>query len=415
MPRHSLDENIAQKRARQYLNGAALVARVKNDRAFATPRQAEVIDALIEHGSVQKAADSLEMRTKQFRRHLSEAHKRAAKAGYSPEHRFHHPLPEGFTIKRKSIVDRDEDGNFSGWTIAEPEKELRLKMVMEAIQSVAEPFRAKSNPQKPPASIDKDLMTIYPMGDPHIGMYAWHEETGQDFNVEIAEKNLVEAVDTLVELAPNSHTGTIINLGDFFHSDSLDNRTRRSGHALDVDTRWPKVLRVGVRTMRRCIDQAKKKHQSVHVINEIGNHDDHTAIALSICLASFYENDPRVTIDLSPSCYHWIRFGKCLIGVTHGDKPAAKPDQLPGIMANDRAKDWGETKHRYWYTGHVHHDQLKEYPGCIVETFRTLAPADAWHHNSGYRSGRDMKCDILHREWGRINRHIVGIERVVSA
>jgi hypothetical protein len=79
-------------------------------------------------------------------------------------------------------------------------------------------------------------------------------------------------------------------------------------------------------------------------------------------------------------------------------------------MAADRSKDWGETQHRYWYTGHVHHDTLKEFPGCTVETFRTLAARDAWHHKSGYRAGRDMKCDIIHKDHGRVCRHIVGIE-----
>ena len=160
--------------------------------------------------------------------------------------------------------------------------------------------------------------------------------------------------------------------------------------------------------MRRCIDKALEKHATVQVINEIGNHDDQTAVVLSLCLAQFYENNPRVVVDTSPAHFHWLRFGRCLIGVTHGNN--TKPDRLPGIMAADRPQDWGETAHRYWYTGHVHHDSLKEYPGCTVETFRTLAARDAWHHMSGYRAGRDMKADVLHREHGRINRHIVGIE-----
>jgi hypothetical protein len=48
----------------------------------------------------------------------------------------------------------------------------------------------------------------------------------------------------------------------------------------------------------------------------------------------------------------------------------------------------------------------------IVETFRTLASSDAWHHHSGYRSGQDMKCDVIHREYGRTNRHVVGIRQI---
>jgi hypothetical protein len=148
----------------------------------------------------------------------------------------------------------------------------------------------------------------------------------------------------------------------------------------------------------------------VRVICEIGNHDDHSALVLAIALDMFYSREPRVEIDTSPAAYHYHRFGDCLIGVTHGDGP--KLERLPAIMAADRAADWGRTKHRYWYTGHVHHQQTKEFPGCIVESFRTLSPRDAWAARAGYRSGRDMNVDVLHRKHGRVTRHTVGVEQL---
>ena len=83
-------------------------------------------------------------------------------------------------------------------------------------------------------------------------------------------------------------------------------------------------------------------------------------------------------------------------------------------MATDRASDWGETRFRYWLTGHVHHMSGKEYPGCIVETFRTLAPRDAHAHAAGYRSDRDMQMLVHHKKHGRINRHTVGIEQLTA-
>lgn len=39
-------------------------------------------------------------------------------------------------------------------------------------------------------------------------------------------------------------------------------------------------------------------------------------------------------------------------------------------------------------------------PGCVVESFRTLAAPDAYASGAGYRSGRDMKLDVIHRLWG---------------
>ena len=52
---------------------------------------------------------------------------------------------------------------------------------------------------------------------------------------------------------------------------------------------------------------------------------------------------------------HWHRFGKNLIGVTHGD--TVKAQQLGPVMACDRPEDWGETAYRFWYTGHVHQNR----------------------------------------------------------
>ncbi|MGG4646026.1 hypothetical protein [Pseudomonas aeruginosa] len=80
---------------------------------------------------------------------------------------------------------------------------------------------------------------------------------------------------------------------------------------------------------------------------------------------------------------------------------------LPGVMATDRAKDWGETIHRYWYTGHIHHESKKEFPGCVVESFNTLAPADSYAHSGGYRARQNMKCVVLHKEHGEVARHTV--------
>jgi hypothetical protein len=250
------------------------------------------------------------------------------------------------------------------------------------------------------------------MGDPHLGMHAWAAETGANFDLKIAEQNLIAAADHLVDLAPAAEQALVISLGDMFHSDNKMSTTTR-GTFVDTDTRWPKVLAVGIRTMRRIVDQALLKHKRVRVICASGNHDDLTSLALSLCLANFYEKDPRVDVDTSPDAFRWHRFGECLLGVAHGDD--IKLADLHAVMTVDRQKDWGDTRWRYWYTGHVHHESVKELPGVTVETFRTLAPKDAWHAKKGYRSGQDMRLHVWHKQHGKILEHSVGIQQVIAA
>lgn len=377
---------------------------------FGTPLEQLVAEAIGQHASLVEAAAALGMTPQAVRAHLRELAARAARRGWSPSHDMTKTVPDGFSVKGVSTM-YDAEGNVRGqWVKTSRDAEHQLEALFAAVATIAEPFRGASEPAAAPETSDDDLMAAYIMGDPHVGMFSWARETGNDFDTEIAERDLVTAVDHLVEVAPAARTALIVNLGDFYHGDNSMNRTARSGNSLDIDTRYSKVLAIGIRIMRRIIDRALLKHEHVKVINEIGNHDDNSALMLALCLANYYEREPRVQIDTSPAKFHWHRFGANLIGVTHGD--TVKSHALPGVMSVDRARDWGETRHRVFYTGHVHHDSAKDYPGVTVETFRTLAPADAWHAAAGYRSARDMKCDVWHREDGRIARHTIGISQV---
>ena len=90
--------------------------------------------------------------------------------------------------------------------------------------------------------------------------------------------------------------------------------------------------------------------------------------------------------------------------------------QLAEIMAAERSEDWGQTKFRHWYTGHIHRDRAEESIGGVTsESLRTIASRDAWAASMGYKAGRDMKCDVWHKDHGRVCRHIVGIEQLRAA
>lgn len=324
-------------------------------------------------------------------------------------HNFQAPI--GYHLKGVSTL-LDKEGNVAQTWVKTQKSMEDPQAILDAFQiAVAERDIAVKPLVKLQEKIhNSDLVTVYPMGDPHIGLLSWKEETGEDSNLDLVERNLFSAVDKLVGLAPASEQALIINLGDFFHADNNSARTERSGAQLDVDSRWAKVMRVGIRIMIRCIDRALEKHKKVTVINEVGNHDPHVSTLLGLCLEHHYFQNPRVFIDTSPSTFHWFEFGKCLFGVNHGCD--VKASDLPLIMAFDQKEAWARTNpsSRHFYVGHIHHSVVKEYVGCTVEAFRTLAARDAWHHSKGYRSCRSMVCDVWHREFGKILRHEIGIE-----
>lgn len=370
-----------------------------------TPRQRELLDAAIKHG-IRAAARQLKVDRRTLQRTIARVAELASRRGHAPEFNYTTPVPAEFQVKGVSQLVNAEGQVVQQWvkSVAKPaDTALRT-----ALEDFAENFAGWGKPTKQPAaSTTNDLMVVIPMGDPHFGMFSWGEETGQDFDLAIAERLMRDAVDKLVELTPPCETCLIINLGDFFHTDTTENRTRRSGHALDVDTRQPKILRVGIAAYVYAVEAALRRHGRVIADTRIGNHDDTSSLMLALVLSAWFRDNPRVEVVVPNGMFWYHRHGKCLLGSTHGH--TVKPDQLPGVMATDVADLWGQTEFRHWYTGHVHHASVKEYPGCTVETFRTLAPADSWAHGQGYRSGRDMRADLWHAKYGMVQRFIVGV------
>lgn len=360
----------------------------------------QAVDALeAAGGNKTKAAESLGLHRATYKNRL----KRAAMAGYSPAHGMTKTVPEPYIVKGVSSY-YNKDGQLAGqWVKTTLDMSRAEEIVRTFVETLSEEIRGLSPIQKPPKHLDSDLLTVYPMGDPHFGMYAWAQEAGDDFDLKQAESLTTQAIDRLVGSSPNSKTALLLNLGDFFHADNSYNATPGHGNPLDVDTRYALVLQVGFRALVHCIRRLLEKHAQVIVWMMPGNHDPHSSFALALCLSAYFENNPRVSVDMSPSLYKYMRFGKVLIGAHHGH--GAKSEQLPLLMAADRAEDWGVTKHRYWYCGHIHHlSRDKEYAGCVVETFRTLAPKDAWHAGQGYRAGRDMYAITHHVSHGEFMR-----------
>lgn len=358
---------------------------------------AELIAALASEGSNRKAAKLLgvDVRTVERRR------KALALRGWSPEHDMTRTVPDGFKVKGTSTLYRDDGSIAAQWVKSTADQERRDAMMREAVAAMTTDL-PRLPARKASGTWSSDLLTVYPIGDPHIGMYAWREETGDDWDLAIAERTHCAAMAELVRAVPATEQAVVLNLGDALHYDSMAAVTPRSGHMLDADGRYAKMVSVAVKVMRQCVESALAKHKRVHVINLPGNHDETGALWMSIALANVYEKEPRVTVDTNPSLFAYYRWGKVLLGAHHGH--TCKPAALPGVMACDRAKDWGETAHRHWLIGHIHHESKHELGGATVESFNTLAAKDAYATNGGWRSGRSMQALIYHTEHGEVAR-----------
>ena len=147
-------------------------------------------------------------------------------------------LPDGHVIKGISALT-DPDGRIIQQWVKTKFDEAIVDVTKALRESFAD-YRGHATLPKPPRQSDKNLLTVYPIADHHLGLYAWAEEAGENYDLAIGERLLRETMTALVAGAPSSQTAIILNLGDFFHSDDNTQQTAKSQHKLDVDGRHAK-------------------------------------------------------------------------------------------------------------------------------------------------------------------------------
>lgn len=332
------------------------------------------------------------------------------------------PIPPGHRVKSVSTIRRDKHGNQRITTVNESNTKLTPKLIAEALAEILQEVKPlpRVTGVKLPKGRSSSTIDVTPTGDPHVGMLAWAAETeASNFDLKIAESLYGKAYSALFANGV-SDTLLFINLGDYFHNDNQDNQTSRGKHQLDVDGRWKKVVKVGVRIAIDAIRRALQYYKKVHIINECGNHDDHTGYMLGIVLERAFENEPRVSVDTEPTPYHFYQFGANLFGTTHGHqlRPATSkkrrpkqpdPADLGTLMALKRKKAWAETcpEGRVWFVGHYHHKDIKDVGGCTIEVCRTLSPPDSYASGHGYEAPRSIERITYDIRGGEVGRHMV--------
>ncbi|WP_116134349.1 hypothetical protein [Tropicimonas sp. IMCC34043] len=336
---------------------------------------------------------------------------RAAARGVEPSNPAE--VPAGHVIKGVSVLHTLDPATGAmveraRWTKTR-EEGVTPEDFVEAILAEADTLRGAAPIVAPPAvAFDAaERFHLFPWPDFHLGMLAWGAETGEDYDLKIAERLVMDAFEQLVGQMPDANQAILLGLGDLVHFDDDRKRTERSGAVLDGDSRHAKVRRVTIRLVIWAIRLLLSRFPRVLVRILPGNHDERTAGAIADALSLIYETEPRVEFDLDPGLWWFFRRGLVQIGATHGH--TCKPAQMPGVMAVRRAEDWAAAKVRRFYHGHLHNRMIGEELGTPIECLQTVAPPDAWHAGAGYGAGRSLVGIGFHDTAGEIGRAYVNI------
>lgn len=258
--------------------------------------------------------------------------------------------------------------------------------------------------------------------DLHLGMLAWGEEAGEDYDSGIAERLFLGAIDRVLERTAHLDIAEwMLPIGhDLLHVDTtIDGKggATNRGTPQDVDSRWQKMARRCRIMLREGIERLRQR-APVRVYGVPGNHDRERAWWLVETLACLYDEADDVTFDNSPRMRKYWRYGQCMVQLTHGHLDKRKNPAL--IMATDEPEMWAATRYREQHKGHGHtkdevtRQDVKEERGVRYRQIPSLAASDSWHADQGYLHLRCMEAFVWHADWGCQETISVGAEEILD-
>lgn len=356
----------------------------------------EAIEAYQREGTANAAARALGLHPETYRNRLNKALAdpaiEAAKVAVN-------------TNMTPSLVwakTKDEEGN--GYSVLLRPAEIQDDM-LSRVRAAFEGMKP-AEPAKAPEATLSDLVTTYLIADAHIGMMAWGEETGEDYSTKKAAQRVKDWVAKCVAASPAAETAIILDIGDYTHANDGTNQTPASRHVLDVDTRHFRTMDLAIEALGTAVDCALTKHLRVIVRVLPGNHNRDAYLVVMFALAERYRNEPRVTVEKDPSEFFLFEFGNVMIAAHHGDK--AKAPQLVNFVADEFAEAWGRTKHRFLFTGHLHHHKSQDIGGMKWEQLRAVTARDSYATSHAYCARSQLQAVTFDRNHGEAQRVYVG-------
>jgi hypothetical protein len=270
-----------------------------------------------------------------------------------------------------------------------------IEVVEGMIRGAIQP-RSKISAHKPKPKANALQAVV--LADPHIGKYAWGQETGwEDYDIGIATRLIRNAAAELLAWGDNENVShrALWMLGDILHYDTPHGTTTK-GTPLDRDGRVDKMIEEAVAVLCDVIEAAAQRGP-LEVVLVPGNHDAVMTVALRHILSATFANDERVTIDARKTTRKYVSFGNCLVGLTHGDKAQKR---LGELMALEAREQWGTAKLREVHHGHRHSDAMVETVGGVtIRQHPALCPPDGWHSAEGFVGApRAMDSYVYHAD-----------------
>ncbi len=245
--------------------------------------------------------------------------------------------------------------------------------------------------------------------DAHLDKIALAAETGESSTIEDNVANFHRAFDLLLEtLLPHEPELIIFPLGnDFYHANDMTGRTKKGTpiqYLASPEEAYSIVSMVAI----DCIHKLASTGAKILIPFVKGNHDEDNITILGFWLNQMFKDFPNVEFLSGREQRRYYQYGSNLLGFAHGDKEKNKIGHLPLLMAQERPREWADTKYRVWYCGDLHHEfeysflNSKDQIGVQVKFLRSVGTSDKYHTDHGWIGiPKTGYAEIYDKEKGR--------------
>lgn len=224
---------------------------------------------------------------------------------------------------------------------------------------------------------------------------------GRETDVELVINTYLHAIETIVEDAVLYDIDEIVYVigNDLFNSDTLDYKTTKGTQQFDYQD-FRETFLLGKNIIYSSIELLKLYNLPIKVLFVEGNHDHTKVFMLSEVIQAMYTNDKQIEF-VKGNRFHVHNYGNNLLMFDHGE---LKNDDYPMMLATEYPKEWGASKYRFIFNGHLHHTIYKDYRGNVKVMFLpSLTKPSDWEKAKGYQSIRQAQGHIINKESGLKN------------
>ena len=222
---------------------------------------------------------------------------------------------------------------------------------------------------------------LLPIADFHLGLIATMSSTGNEYNMEIAEKYYKDVLLQIKERIDGQEFEEILFVigNDFLNSDTL-NSTTTNGTPQDSVVFWHdmfdkalELLIIGINTL---VEISK-----VRVINVVSNHDNQSMYAIMKAIDYYFKDNKNVIVDTSQLFRKYYFHGKVLIGFAHD----LDIKNALSLITSEAKELWGKANKFYWILAHLHQQMQYSKQGNLeIMRLPTISGWSRWSASKGY-------------------------------